>query len=87
MILQWMSSAVAKGLDVTRTPSYDGQSSIADIIGPILLNLAVTFVVPSWVNIKSKDVNVQKSVWFSMLLMVLFYVSSGIIGTFFEAKL
>ncbi|KAI8812088.1 hypothetical protein BJ742DRAFT_674204 [Cladochytrium replicatum] len=58
-------------------PIGDELSSVA---GVVLLNLAFTVVVPSWINLKRKDVNAQLTVWSATTIMSTLYIIFGIIG-------
>lgn len=80
MAFQWDSAAIVSGLDSSRTPAgvSDG-SSYGPVLGTVMLNLAITTIIPSWINIKRKDVNVQKSVWLTITLITVFYVITGLI--------
>jgi hypothetical protein len=42
-----------------------------------MLNLAFTTVVPSWINIKKKDVSAQQVVWTSVFGAISYYILIG----------
>ena len=48
-------------------------TNFATVVGPVLLNLAFTQIVPSWVNIKSKSVNTQNTVWTTTIAGIVVY--------------
>lgn len=53
--LQWIGSAIKNGLHREKVPAFGSNpQGYAQTIGPVMLNLAFTTVVPSWVNIKVK---------------------------------
>jgi hypothetical protein len=83
MAFQWDSAAVVNGLDSSRIPVAvaDG-SSYGPVLGTVMLNLAITTIIPSWINIKQKDVNVQKSVWLAVAIITSFYIVTGLIRIF-----
>ena len=53
--LEWIGASIVNGLDTSRVPAFGEPSGFAQAIGPVLLNLGFTTVVPSWVNIKVRD--------------------------------
>ena len=81
---QWISSGILSGLNASRVPVFAPFSpGYGATIGTVMLNLAFTTVVPSWINIKRKDVSAQTVVWSSILSGVVFYVFIGIFCTFY----
>ncbi|KAI8900964.1 hypothetical protein BC833DRAFT_579848 [Globomyces pollinis-pini] len=80
MCAQWISASFTKGLDFQRVmPTNTSLSNYGEVLGTIMLNMAVTLIIPSWVNIKSKDINIQRSVWAAMSIVTLSFVSVGFI--------
>ncbi|KAI8925618.1 hypothetical protein BC831DRAFT_263070 [Entophlyctis helioformis] len=80
ILTQWTSSGIINGLDVSRAPATVPLGlSYAQVVGTIMLNLAVTTIVPSWINLKSKDVNVQQAVWSSLALTTSIFIGSGVL--------
>ncbi|KAJ3227041.1 hypothetical protein HDU81_006955 [Chytriomyces hyalinus] len=57
----------------------DAAAAFAQNLGPIILNFSCTIFVPSWINLKSKNVNAHNTVWLCMLMAVAAY---GWIGLF-----
>ncbi|KAJ3124789.1 hypothetical protein HK098_000880 [Nowakowskiella sp. JEL0407] len=55
---------------------------LATITGIVIQNVAFAAFVPSWVNIKKKDVNVQGTVWTSTTLIATIYVIFGFAGSY-----
>ena len=51
-------------------------------MGTVMLNLACTTVVPSWLNVKSKDVKAQQLIWTSIIGTSLFYSLIGLFLAF-----
>lgn len=80
MIIQWMSTSFVVGFDSSRLVAAAPLGIIyGQVVGTVLLNLAITTIIPSWINIKRKDVNVQQSVWISISCITFFYILSGLI--------
>jgi hypothetical protein len=44
----------------------------------VMLNLAITYVIPSWINMKQKDVNVQKTIWTSLTVITAMFIITGL---------
>ena len=79
--IQWISAGILKGLVLERVPAFAPFSlNYGYTLGPIILNLAFTYVVPSWINLKRKDVNAQSVVWTSVFFSTGFYSVFGIIA-------
>ncbi|KAJ3047444.1 hypothetical protein HK097_011525, partial [Rhizophlyctis rosea] len=76
--LEWIGASIVNGLDTSRVPTFGEPSGFAQAIGPVLLNLGFTTVVPSWVNIKKKTVNAQAVVYSSTGIATAFYILMGI---------
>lgn len=86
MTLQWLSTSFIVGFDTSRLVSAVPFGVVyGQVVGTVLLNLAITTIIPSWINIKRKDVNVQHSVWASILAVTSFYIISGAICKCFAA--
>nr|KAJ3408366.1 hypothetical protein HK105_003216 [Polyrhizophydium stewartii] len=49
------------------------------VVGTVLLNLACTTVIPSWLNIKRKDVSIHKLVWSVVVGTAFFCITLGVI--------
>ena len=83
MTIQWMSTSFVVGFDSSRIVSFVPFGiEYGQVIGTVLLNLAITTIIPSWINIKSKDVNVQHTVWSSIVGITTFYIIAGLICKF-----
>jgi hypothetical protein len=52
---------------------------IEALAGTIMLSMAFTFVIPSWVNIKAKEVDIESSLWYSGLITLLMYLIIGLV--------
>jgi hypothetical protein len=77
--LQWISAGLVNGLQVERLPVATPLGiSYGQVMGTVMLNLACCVVVPSLINIKSKDVNTHKLIWYSIVFTALFYVTLGV---------
>jgi hypothetical protein len=65
-------------MDASRTPWFASDPmGYGETLGTVLLNLAFTTVVPSWINIKRKDVNAQTVVWSSVMGAMTYYILLG----------
>lgn len=72
------------GINTNRVPWFSPNAAgYGTTIGTVMLNLAFTTVVPSWVNIKRKDVNAQAVVWTSVFSAVAYYVLLGVCCMYF----
>ncbi|KAJ3221762.1 hypothetical protein HK099_003152 [Clydaea vesicula] len=63
--------------EITHIPAIG--SGVENITGTIMLSLAYTFVVPSWINLKKRDVNIQTTIWTSSIAATTLYLILGII--------
>lgn len=82
--IQWVVSSILMGWDADRIsilPSSTG--TLGTTIGTIILNLGLSTVVPSWINIKKNEVSVQRVVWTAISVCVLFYTTLGISCTIY----
>jgi hypothetical protein len=80
MVGQWVSAPFVAQLPLVNIPALtNGGNEYGSVIGTVMLNFAVTVIIPSWINMKSKEVNVQQAVWSSISAVVLFYVIPGIL--------
>jgi ABC-type amino acid transport system permease subunit len=53
LILQWVSTAIINGLSFERIHPADPIGlSYGAVLGTVMLNLAITVIIPSWINIK-----------------------------------
>ena len=78
--MQWITSLpdLVPGRTPIAVPMVSNVAQYGAATGTIMLNLAVVTIVPSWINLKAKDVNAQQSVWFSMGLTTLTYTIVGL---------
>ncbi|KAJ3178664.1 hypothetical protein HDU87_003487 [Geranomyces variabilis] len=74
--VQWIGASFYQGLKPAKVPAFG--TSFTTVVGTIMLNLAFTTVVPSWVNIKKRDVNTQGVVWSAVGIAVAFYMLVGL---------
>ncbi|KAI9101276.1 hypothetical protein DFS34DRAFT_642435 [Phlyctochytrium arcticum] len=75
--LEWIGASFYNKVKIERVPVFGNK--FGTVVGTIMLNLAFTTVVPSWVNIKKRTVNAQSVVWTAVLIAVLFYICVGLI--------
>ncbi|TPX34663.1 hypothetical protein SmJEL517_g02723 [Synchytrium microbalum] len=76
VFIQWVVSGALAGSNGSVPAIGAGFQSV---VGVIMLNFAFTTIVPSWVNIKMKDVNTQGTLWYSVSIGLVFYLVIGII--------
>ncbi|KAJ3325184.1 hypothetical protein HDV06_004974 [Boothiomyces sp. JEL0866] len=83
MIIQWCQASVTTGIHPENVKHFRPMGSqYPAVIGTIMLNMAVTTVIPSWINIKRRSVNVQEAVWTGLIFIFVVYFLSGIISTY-----
>lgn len=81
--VQWILAAILNGLNTGVVPVGSTNSKgYGDVMGTVMINLACTTVVPSWLNVKSKDVKAQRVIWTSMIGTSLFYSLLGLFLAF-----
>ncbi|KAJ3346454.1 hypothetical protein HDU91_007038 [Kappamyces sp. JEL0680] len=75
-----MSTSFVVGFDSSRLVAATPIGvQYGQVLGTVMLNFAIVTIIPSWINIKRKDVSVQNSVWSTISIVTLFYVASGVI--------
>ncbi|KAH9276493.1 hypothetical protein BASA83_001196 [Batrachochytrium salamandrivorans] len=80
ILIQWCSSSFITGLDLSKMPIIAPPSwSYGQVVGTVMLNLAITTIIPSWINLKRKDVNAQHVVWTSLSFVTCVFVGFGCI--------
>ncbi|KAJ3288464.1 hypothetical protein HDU79_004821 [Rhizoclosmatium sp. JEL0117] len=77
VLSEWMIES-SFGMQLARVPTAAASSAFGGILGPIILNFACTIFVPSWINLKSKTVNAQKTIWTAMGIAILFFTLVGL---------
>ena len=81
--IQWVVSSILMGWDPNRISILSlNFRNLGTTLGTIILNMGFTTVVPSWINIKKKEVSIQKVVWTAVTIGFLFYTILGISCTF-----
>ena len=78
IFIEWIISSLIHGLDTTSINTFGQTSSSYTGLPIILMNFAFVITVPSWINIKKNDVNIQRTVWIASTLSVICYVLVGI---------
>ncbi|KAI8850731.1 hypothetical protein BC829DRAFT_148195 [Chytridium lagenaria] len=58
-------------------PPFALKPGYQSALGTIMQNMACSIFVPSWINLKRRNVNAQSTVWTAMLIAVLLYLSFG----------
>jgi hypothetical protein len=101
IFLQWIVTAIM----FTYTSEYLDNPvqlpvvamGIDSLAGTIMLSMAFTFVIPSWVNIRHKEVDIESSLWYrydkkqsfnlySGLITLLMYLIIGLVPALAYAK-
>lgn len=71
--------SLKKGINNYPVPVIGSTSALASSLGVIILNYALIYTVPSWINIRKKDIKIQRVIWTSTLLALCSYIAIGII--------
>ncbi|KAJ3105641.1 hypothetical protein HDU97_007848 [Phlyctochytrium planicorne] len=82
IFLMWIVISFLHKTHVEYVPMVGNSSGFGGLIGVIMLNFSFCQSVPSWINIKKSDVNVQGTLWLSTMTGCLTYVFLGIIPAF-----
>ncbi|KAI8910259.1 hypothetical protein EDD86DRAFT_189807 [Gorgonomyces haynaldii] len=78
MGLQWISAAGLNGFEWDRVPVVQPVGpTYGQVMGTVMLNLACCTVIPSWINIKNKDVPAQDVIWTSIFMTSFYYICIG----------
>jgi hypothetical protein len=81
--IQWVVSSILMGWDLNRISILSlNFENLGNTLGTIILNMGFTTVVPSWINIKKREVSIQKVVWTAVTIGFLFFSILGISCTF-----
>ncbi|KAI8850721.1 hypothetical protein BC829DRAFT_466714, partial [Chytridium lagenaria] len=75
----WVVLSFIHGVNLDYVPAVGDSSGFGGLFGVIMLNFSFCAGVPSWINIKKNDVNVQGTLWLSTLTGFLTYVVVGVI--------
>ncbi|KAI9355988.1 hypothetical protein DFJ73DRAFT_250757 [Zopfochytrium polystomum] len=75
----WVINAFQSGLHASYVPTLGSGSGYAGLIGVVMLNYAYVQTIPSWVNVKKPEVNIQWSIWTSNLIGLTTYLAVGLI--------
>lgn len=78
---QWNTSAPdykAIRMPLVFNASQTNPKQYGRVAGTMMLNLAITYVIPSWMNLKSKDVNAQNAIWLSFAFACSINIITGI---------
>jgi hypothetical protein len=79
---QWIIQSGITGLDPARVPTVGDKSGFGALMGVVMLNFAFVQTIPAWVNVKRPDVDVQKSIWGTTSLSLVFYLAVGMFRKF-----
>ncbi|KAJ3089061.1 hypothetical protein HK102_007302 [Quaeritorhiza haematococci] len=81
IFIQWVIASILSGF---KPPDEQGPlvpvtgPDVANLVGTVMLSMAFTFVVPSWVNLKKRNVNVQATLWTSTGFTMGLYILIGL---------
>ncbi|KAJ3400333.1 hypothetical protein HDV05_001157, partial [Chytridiales sp. JEL 0842] len=78
ILSQWVLSSFLSGFNVSRVPLIEIGPSTQNIIGTVILNYAFTIFIPSWINLKSRNVNAQQTLWSTVGLATVIYTLVGV---------
>lgn len=79
LLAQFSSEFIARGLDFSYL-QWVGPD-ITQVAGVVLFNFAYSITVPSWLNEKAPEVNVNKTIWLSTTGATLIYLVFGMMGS------
>ncbi|ORY36698.1 hypothetical protein BCR33DRAFT_721915 [Rhizoclosmatium globosum] len=80
VFLEWIVASCVNGLHMEYVPVMHGQvSGYAGLVGTVMLNYAFVQTVPSWVNVRRPDVNIQQSIWISSFAGFVCYILTGLL--------
>ncbi|KAI9322008.1 hypothetical protein DFJ73DRAFT_966909, partial [Zopfochytrium polystomum] len=79
ILIEWLATSAYDGLDARRVPAVGDPGGFQGLVGIVLMNFAFVTSVPSWINVKKSDVNVQKTLWISSTLSTAVYILVGCI--------
>ncbi|KAI8616824.1 hypothetical protein BC830DRAFT_1255196 [Chytriomyces sp. MP71] len=60
-----------------RVPFLKFEPAFGVLIGPVILNFSCAMFAPSWVNLKRKSINTQRTIWITMAMAIVIF---GIVG-------
>jgi amino acid permease len=71
----WFALFYLHGFNMNNVPllSYDCK----EVVGVVMFNFAFVTTIPSWINIKKKEISVQKSLWTSTITSIIIYIIIG----------
>lgn len=82
--VQWIVASFVEGIGNIPIPAVASTSSLANSLGVIILNYALIYTVPSWINIRRKDIKIQTVIWTSTMAAMVSYIAIGLIRTFYH---
>ncbi|KAJ1334671.1 hypothetical protein BSLG_007826 [Batrachochytrium salamandrivorans] len=75
----WIYSSFVTGIDTARVPAVSPMNiKYGQVVGTVLLNLGGTTVIPTWINLKHRDVNVQNLIWIAIGASTVYYIVIGV---------
>ncbi|TPX37614.1 hypothetical protein SmJEL517_g00758 [Synchytrium microbalum] len=76
----WIINSIVLGMSSSNgLPAAEASPSLGAVTGIVMLNYAVAATIPSWVNVKRRQVNVSGSVWSSVLISLFSYIALGVL--------
>ncbi|CAG8700965.1 3028_t:CDS:2 [Acaulospora morrowiae] len=76
--ISWLITFMVRGLNKDLVPIVGSDES--RVVGAVLFNYAFITTVPSWINEINPTVSIRKSIWYSIAISTVLYVSLGIFG-------
>jgi hypothetical protein len=83
--VQWIVASFMNGFDATRLPIITSEDTLSSSLGVVILNYALIYTVPSWVNIRRRDIQIQAIIWTSTLSAMGSYILIGVIRMLFDS--
>jgi len=75
VFLVWIVLFCTNGFDFGTVEYFS--KNCQEVVGVVMFNFAFVTTIPSWINIKKKEVSVQKSLWTSTITSVIIYILIG----------
>ncbi|KAI9254882.1 transmembrane amino acid transporter protein-domain-containing protein [Sporodiniella umbellata] len=78
VLIQWCVAFGQEGLKTELLPAIGPNSTM--VLGIVVFNYSYITTIPSWVNSLRPDTNIHKSLWISVGVSTIFYLTLGILG-------
>jgi len=78
IVVEWIAVFCYQGLELNKVSFV--QSNQSNLLGTIMFNYTFVIFIPSWINQKSSNVNINKSVWSASAFSTFLYLIVGLLG-------